>query len=51
MSKLQNKFSDPKPSQKKAQKDQKGSKWFQKLKMQKVRKLKGYTMKPIDLYE
>ena len=40
MSKLQNKISNPKPASKIEQIGQKGSKWFQKRKIQKVRKQK-----------
>ena len=50
MSKLQNKILDPKPTSEIAQKDKKGSKWFQKLKMQNVRKQEGYK-KVNNLYE
>ena len=47
MSKLQNKILDPKPISKMTPKGKKDSKGFQKQKIKKVRKQKGYIMKVI----
>ena len=50
MSKLENNISDPKPTSKTAQKSQKYSKWFQKLKMQKKSQTSWGWAKPTSAY-